>query len=74
MIRISEANAKMRLSNVVDKEDVLESIRLIKEATMRASIDPITGKIDMNILLTGYTSDIGKKLTKIVETVKELMI
>ena len=28
----------------------------IINATMKASVDPITGKIDMNILLTGYTS------------------
>lgn len=33
----------MRLSNIVTKEDVLESIELIKFATQSAAIDPSTG-------------------------------
>ena len=33
MIRLSEARAKMRLSSLVTKEDVLEAIELIKVAT-----------------------------------------
>jgi DNA replicative helicase MCM subunit Mcm2 (Cdc46/Mcm family) len=33
MIRLSEARAKMRLSNLVTKDDVLEAIDLIKVAT-----------------------------------------
>ena len=46
----------MRLSHYVTKEDVLESIDLIKTATQAAAIDPSTGQIDMNYLATGYSS------------------
>jgi DNA replicative helicase MCM subunit Mcm2 (Cdc46/Mcm family) len=33
MIRLAEARAKIRLSNLVTKDDVLEAIDLIKVAT-----------------------------------------
>jgi len=33
IIRLSEAHARMRLSDIVEEEDVIESIRLIKVAT-----------------------------------------
>lgn len=56
LIRLSESWAKMRLSHYVTREDVLESIELIKSATQAAAIDPSTGQIDMNYLATGYSS------------------
>lgn len=53
MIRLSEAHAKMRLSEVVELEDVQESVRLIKSAIKDYATDPKTGKIDMNLVQTG---------------------
>lgn len=60
LIRLSESRAKMRLSQWVTAEDVKESIRLLKEATQTAAIDPTTGQIDMNYLVTGYSSEAQK--------------
>ena len=45
LIRLSEAHAKMRLSNEVTLEDVEEAVRLTREATKSSSTDPNTGKI-----------------------------
>jgi len=53
MIRISEALAKMRLSEVVEKKDVDEAIRLITFALQQAATDPNTGQINMDIITTG---------------------
>jgi len=50
LIRISEALAKMRLSSVVEKKDVQEAVRLIKEAQQSAATDPITGLIDLDLI------------------------
>ncbi|AMD22592.1 HHL178Cp [Eremothecium sinecaudum] len=61
MIRLSEAHAKMRLSETVDVEDVQESVRLIRSAIKDYAIDPKTGKIDMNLVQTG-NSVIQRKL------------
>ena len=43
MIRIAEAHAKMKLSNLVDVNDVKIAADLIRNATQQAAIDPITG-------------------------------
>ncbi|CEP64126.1 MCM DNA helicase complex subunit MCM4 LALA0_S10e03026g [Lachancea lanzarotensis] len=53
MIRLSEAHAKMRLSQFVELQDVQESVRLIKSAIKDYATDPKTGKIDMNLVQTG---------------------
>jgi DNA replication licensing factor MCM4 len=55
MIRLSEAFAKMRLSNEVTPEDVEQAIDLINIATLKSAVDPETGLIDMDILTTGRT-------------------
>jgi DNA replication licensing factor MCM4 len=53
MIRIAEAIAKMRLSHEVEKVDLDEAIRLIKQAMQQSATDPNTGQINMDILTTG---------------------
>jgi DNA replication licensing factor MCM4 len=53
MIRIAEAIAKMRLSQEVEKVDLDEAIRLIKQAMQQSATDPNTGQINMDILTTG---------------------
>lgn len=61
MIRLSEAHAKMRLSQTVDLEDVQEAVHLTKSAIKDYATDPKTGKIDMNLVQTGK-SVIQRKL------------
>lgn len=56
MIRLSEAHAKMRLSETVTEDDVLEAVRLIKSALKQAATDARTGLIDMALLTEGTSS------------------
>ncbi|KAI9645520.1 MCM DNA helicase complex subunit [Ciborinia camelliae] len=56
MIRLSEAHAKMRLSEIVTKEDVQEAVRLIKSALKQAATDARTGLIDMSLLTEGTSA------------------
>jgi len=51
LIRLSEAHAKVRLSDVVDKLDVEEAMRLYREALKQSIMDPKTGAIDISILV-----------------------
>ncbi|KAF2711307.1 DNA replication licensing factor mcm4 [Pleomassaria siparia CBS 279.74] len=56
MIRLSEAHAKMRLSETVTADDVHEAVRLIKSALKQAATDARTGLIDMSLLTEGTSS------------------
>ncbi|RCH81810.1 hypothetical protein CU098_002792 [Rhizopus stolonifer] len=56
MIRMSEAHAKMRLSPTVDVADVAEASRLLREAIKDYATDPKTGRIDMDLILSGTAS------------------
>jgi len=56
MIRLSEAHAKMRLSLIVTRDDVLEAVRLIKSALKQAATDARTGLIDMSLLTEGTSA------------------
>ena len=53
LIRISEALAKMQLSDIVKEEHVIEALRLMRVAICEAATDPRTGQIDMDLITTG---------------------
>ena len=85
MIRLSEAHAKMRYSysfaNVdfrvaeeVEVSDVQEAARLIRSAIKEYATDPVTGKIDMELITTGLSthqrrvrSDLRREVVRLVE-------
>lgn len=56
MIRLSEALAKIRFSPLVERQDVAEAVRLLKVALHQAALDPETGIIDMEKLMTGHSA------------------
>lgn len=55
MIRLSEAHAKMRLSQTVTRDDVREAARLIRSALKTAATDA-DGRIDMSLLTEGTSA------------------
>jgi DNA replication licensing factor MCM4 len=56
LVRLSEALARMRLSNDVDVRDVNEASRLLSSAMQTAAIDPRTGRVDMDLIHTGRSA------------------
>lgn len=74
MIRISESLAKMRLSDWVEENDILEAARLIEVATQQSALDPVTGQIDMNLISTGYSSSIKQKMKVLTEAIEKMMV
>jgi DNA replication licensing factor MCM4 len=74
LIRLSEARARLRFSDNVEKEDVDEAIRLIKVATQQAATDPVTGVIDMDMISTGFSTSSRAKLNQLMEIVKNILV
>ena len=72
LIRLSEALAKMRYSPVVTRNDAKEAIRLMKVATQAAATDPRTGKIDMDMITTGRSSNTREMEEQLNITLQEL--
>lgn len=70
LIRLSEAHARMRLSYTVEEKDVAEAIRIIKDSLHIYAVDPVTGRIDMDLLYTGKTAAALKQ----EEDLKELVL
>ncbi|KAI1408783.1 cell division control protein 54 [Hypoxylon sp. FL1857] len=72
MIRLAEAHAKMRLSQVVTKADVLEAERLIQSALKTAATDA-QGRIDMSLLTEGTSAAERKRKAELKEAVLRLL-
>ena len=71
LIRLSEAHAKMRLSEIVTKEDARAAIELM-EYTLRKTAMDEEGNIDVSILEVGKSSKKINKMDKILSIIKEL--
>ncbi|KAK7207242.1 cell division control protein 54 [Myxozyma melibiosi] len=56
MIRLAEAHARMRFSTEVTVDDVEEAVRLIRAAIKDYATDPVTGRIDMDLIQTGTSA------------------
>ena len=56
LIRLSEARARMRLSEVVTPEDAAEALRLVRVALQQSATDPNTGSLDLDLLTTGVSA------------------
>lgn len=72
MIRLSEAHAKMRLSEVVTKDDVREANRLIQSALKTAATDA-QGRIDMSLLTEGTSAAERKRRGEIKDATLRLL-
>lgn len=71
LIRLSEAHAKVRLSNRVEVQDVEEAWRLHREALKQSATDPLSGKIDVGILTTGLSEASRKKRADLIAQIRE---
>ncbi|KAF4123986.1 DNA replication licensing factor MCM4 [Geosmithia morbida] len=72
MIRLSEAHAKMRLSETVTRDDVREASRLIQSALKTAATDA-QGRIDMSLLTEGTSAADRKRQAEIKDALRSLL-
>nr|KAJ0204532.1 hypothetical protein LSAT_V11C500272140 [Lactuca sativa] len=56
LIRLSEALARIRFSELVEKKDVVEAFRLLEVALQQSATDHATGTIDMDLITTGVSA------------------
>ncbi|XP_065064250.1 DNA replication licensing factor mcm4-A-like [Rhopilema esculentum] len=73
LLRLAEAHAKVRFSNVVENVDVEEAKRLHREALKQSAMDPKTGMIDINILTTGLSLSDRKRQQEVSRALSDFI-
>jgi replicative DNA helicase Mcm len=71
-VRLSEASAKMRLSNEVTREDADRAIRIMDYCMRRVYYDYEAGRFDIDVVATGMTHSQRERNVTIVDIIKEL--
>jgi len=71
-VRLSEASARMRLSDKIEKEDADRSIRIMEYSLRRAFFDYETGRLDVDVIATGMTHSQRERSISIVDIIRDL--
>lgn len=73
IVRLSEASARVRLSDVVEVCDAEKAINLVRKSLEDTVTDPETGKIDIDIITSGKTQTSQNALLTVLRIIKEEM-
>ena len=71
-VRLAEASAKIRLSEVAEIEDAKRSIYVIEQYLRRVGMDKETGKSDIDIIATGISHSQHDRMRNIMDIVQRL--
>ncbi len=72
IIRLSEAHARLRLSNEVKREDAKKAIELLKTSLTQVGYDEETQTFDIDRVTTGITSSKRGKILMVREAISHL--
>jgi len=72
LVRLSEANSKIRLGKEVTAEDAKRAIRLQQECMKQVGLDPETGKVDIDKVEGRTPKSERDKARVLMEIIKEL--
>ncbi len=72
LIRLSEASARVQLKTEVRKEDSRRAIDLFNYSMMQVGIDPETGELDIDRVITGISTSQRSRIITMQEILKEL--
>ncbi|VVB74027.1 Minichromosome maintenance protein MCM [uncultured archaeon] len=72
LIRMSEASAKTRMSEVVELRDAKLAIKLVDFVLREIALDKTTGKIDIDIISTGQPRSRAEQYYDVVGLIRDL--
>lgn len=72
LIRLAKANARLRLSDRVTVEDVNRAIMLVETSLRETGIDVGTGKVDIDVWMTGKPKSQREKIQRVFEIIEKL--
>jgi replicative DNA helicase Mcm len=74
LVRLSEASARIRLSDTVDEIDAGRAIRLLRTSLQELVTDKETGRIDIDMITSGQTANQTQQLKTVLNIVKTLAL
>ena len=74
LIRMSEAFAKMSLRDFVTVEDAEKAIELMNRSMREIGLDPATGQLDIDRLVTGTSQSQVQRLENLLNLIKQIQI
>ena len=72
LVRLAEARARMALRSKVTKEDAQAAIRLIEESLRMVALDSVTGKIDIDRLVSKMSASQRSSSDIILKAMKDM--
>ncbi len=72
LVRLSEASARVRLSDKVTKKDAKKAIELLEYCLMEVGFDKETGKIDIDRIATGISASERSHISVVKEIIADL--
>ncbi|KAK7264255.1 hypothetical protein RJT34_31861 [Clitoria ternatea] len=74
LIRLSEALARIRFSEWVEKRDVMEAFRLLEVAMQQSATDHSTGTIDMDLITTGVSASERMRRESMLQATRNIIM
>lgn len=71
-VRLSEASARIRLSEEITREDAERAIRIMEHCLKAVGYDQETKRFDIDKLVTGTTALQRGRITSVIDIIKEL--
>ena len=72
LVRLSEARARMALRSKVSKEDAQSAIRLMEESLRMVALDRVTGKIDIDRLVSKMSASQRSSSDIIIKAIRDM--
>ncbi len=72
LVRLSEASARIRLSDTVERKDAKKACELVEYCLMQVGFDKDTGKIDIDRIATGISASTRSHISNVREIIAEL--
>jgi len=72
MVRLSQASARVRLSELVTKADAQRAINMMKLYLQKLGVDSETGELDIDKIVTGITSSQRNRIFVVKDILREL--
>lgn len=74
LVRLTEASAKVRLSEIATREDAIRAIELVHYCLTQIGMDPETGKIDIDRISSGVPASERSAISTIKDIINNLSV